>query len=1006
MNEAELKEVLRSQIHAKNAVLVLGAGVSLASSAGSKSWTQLIESGAATVVAAGCEPRSDFEESVRRRLEPPVDPYYLTEAASDVVRVLKRAGRFESWIDSEFATLKVNHPELIQALGQLDIPIFTTNYDTLVESVLKLQTVSPANPALMIRTASGGYPGIGHVHGVWSEPETCVITLGDYARIALDRGSGTAHRALSLTRSLVYVGFGAGMADENFEAVHLWAKERFGSVTQQHFLLCLEKDRSDLLRNLPPDINPISYGDHYSSLPSFVTSLCRSADGSIPVIPPTFARESALRAIKERVEDESLLIRFADPQNSSGLALIAPSLLPVPPEVFGRRDAVEDPKPKRLDAISLCGTSDAKLVVGGELSGVTSALQWMLFNRAEEVSNEVPLYLDARRFKGTRKNALEYEIRQRASAAGIIATPRSELPKFSLAIDNLHTCNDRGLQAVVLDLQTLGNPHVWFGCRQGSENHLVETLASRGLSLQTIYMGSLTKRDIARLAELADFSDSAALANRASAVIQQENLPRSAHSISLLLSVLARGERAEPLTRVTDLIQEYVGLLMTLSGESRSAGDTLTPGDLDAVCQEISRRLCSERVGSIPLQDFVTLVQDYFSSVLISVNPTDVLERLEQSRVLATTGGRIGFRQDSFLFFYAAKAALTDPPFAAFLKASLVYFAPVIKYYTAALRGDAGVLTRWLEIFRSIDRSRLIGAAFMDSDPANDPMSLEEFESAIEGDSSAPEKAAHEDEPDDDYGFSSDHDLEPFPTASQEEANGIFLQLIVLALGSTVLSQSDQVRDPVLRVTMLRELLVGHADLVDLIEQDPTYDEFVETFSEELRKENTQDDLEKFRQAFREVLPSFMGASLLVGGLASSRLRLSVKNLMADADAMSDAKVACMASLLALVLHVDGYGNQLRLLHSRVGKSRFLRVAIRQFAESDYLRSGEEVQGSHLEDFLVECIADTVLTSGYDQRNSVKGVARQRLQSRRKTWAVRSSAGQAELVAGELSDEF
>lgn len=199
----------------------------MASSEKSKSWTQLIASGASAVVQADCAPRADFEDTARKRLEPPVDPYYLTEAASDVIRILKRNGRFETWIDSEFSGLKVTQPALIQALGRLDIPIFTTNYDTLVESVLGLHPVSPTNPSLMIRTASGRYPGVGHIHGVWSEPETCVITLGDYARIVQDKGSGTVHRALSLTRFLVYVGF---------EAVHNWANERFGSASQQHFL--------------------------------------------------------------------------------------------------------------------------------------------------------------------------------------------------------------------------------------------------------------------------------------------------------------------------------------------------------------------------------------------------------------------------------------------------------------------------------------------------------------------------------------------------------------------------------------------------------------------------------------------------------------------------------------------------------------------------------------------------------------------------------------------------
>jgi hypothetical protein len=1000
---SEAADILRSQIRARNVVLILGAGVSMASSRAAKSWTQLILSGAEKVVSLDQAPRPDWFGSVKSRLEPPTDPYYLTEAASDVVRVLRGSGHYERWLTDEFERQRVDSPELFNSIQGLSMPILTTNYDTLIEDTLKLQSVPPTNPSLLLRVAAGDYSGIGHIHGVWTDPATCVLTQSDYALISQDHGSGTIHRALSLTRSLVYIGFGAGVSDANFEAVHNWANERLGATSNTHYLLCRDSELDAFSRTLPPDITAVPYGPDYAALPAFIDSLNRTKSSLTPVIPPTFARESALRAIKERVDDDSLLVRFAEPRALGNINLIPPSLIPVPPEAFVRRDPAGNSKAKRLVPHEISVEAETILVVGGELSGVSSALQWMLVDRSDKNADEVPLYIDARRLKPNRKNALEYEIRQRASAAGIVASPNGPLPLLSLAIDNLDHCSQRNLERIVQDLRTLESPHAWLGCRQGSENNIVETFASLNFQVQTIYMGTLTKRDIGHLAELGDFPSPATLANRTSAVLQQEHLPRTAHSVSLLLSVLARGERTEPLARVTDLIEEYVGLLMTLSGESRSAGDALTAADLDAVCQEVSKRLCHERIGDLPLQEFFTLVEEYFNSVLIPVKPMDVLDRLEQSRLLGTFGGRIGFRQDSFLFFYAAKAAVIDAEFAAYIKSFIVLFAPIIKYYTAAVRGDGDVLLRWLEVFANIDRSQLLGGAFVDSPPLRKPMTLEEFEGRVERSRSTSPELPKSEELDDDYDYDAERGIEPFPTDLEEEPSGIFLQLTVLALGSKVLSQSDQVRDPELRVAMLRELLRGHADLVDLIEQDPSFEELIASFGTDGSME-PEAELE-LRQTISEFLPSLVGAGLLGGGLASSRLRQSIKNLLGDKEADIDNKVMCMAAVLALVLHTDDYGNQLCQLYARAGHSRFVRTAVHQLAEIDYLASIEDPHGSGLEDFLVDAMADSVSTDGQAERTRVKARARQLLQTRRKTRAIRAAGSHPQIEAGEDSDD-
>ena len=1002
MDPNDAREALRSQIHTKSAVLLLGAGTSKATCSDAKSWVELIRSGARRVSDSGQAPFGDWEEGIEKSLSRD-QTYYITAAASDVARNLRAIGVFSSWIRDEFKNLKITRPDLLEAVSKLRLPILTTNYDTLIEDALTLRSVSPSNPALLQSIVTDRYPAVGHLHGVWTEPDTCVLDFGDYAAAAADHGSGTLLRALTVTRSFVYIGFGASLDDQNFSTVRKWAEDHLGATHHTHFLLCRDSDVASLETSLPPDVIPVGYGTSYDDLPGFLNSLIPTSDGTTPTIPLVVAREAAIASLLEHIEEDSLLLRFSESIERVRAPLVPPPLLPVPPEVFGRRDPATPLK--RLDAERLAVDQQCVLLVGDELSGVTSALEWMLLTRSASALDEVPLLISARRLKVNRANALDYEARHQASAAGVIAYPRGNLPRLSLAVDDLHSCGIGALGRLVKNLNTMDVAHVWFGCRSGAENEVSEVFAKLGFGVQIVYMGSLRSKDIEDLATLAEYPDPRSLSQRAVSVIRSENLPRSPHSVSILLSVLSKGDaKAGALAEMGGLIQEYVTLLMSLRGETVMGADTVTPSDLDKVLQEFAKRLCFLHQGSVGIDEFFRLVEEYFKQVLIPVASKDVLDYLLQCRMLYVRFDRIGFQQDSYLYLYGARAALTDVEFANHLRDSLLYYAPVVKYYAGIARGDAELLARCLARLEEVDRLGLRGGAFMNEYAERSAMSMEEFRSAIGKSAEVSPREVRAPDEGEEYEFSTEMDSDPFPTKLDDEPQGFFRQTILLDLASTVLREGDQVRDPDLRLKMLCAVLRGHGDLIDMLEQDPAFHEFVDKITFESEDDLSAEQVELARRSFRDALPSFLAAGLLGSGLRTARLRQSLGRIMADESAMKEPKVMAMASLLALLLHADDYGKILLDLHQRLGKSRFVRVAVTQFAVVDYFYSKDVVLGSAHEEFLVEMQADGVDSQDRAQRNVVRGLMRQELRRRKSIPQLRGRLHSSEITVGDAPD--
>ena len=92
-------------------------------------------------------------------------------------------GIYGDWLNRSIGKLQSTDPSVIQAISALNLPIVTTNYDELIETVTAKQAVTWHEPALFEQVLRGDYPGIAHLHGFFRRPETTVLGLESYFRI-------------------------------------------------------------------------------------------------------------------------------------------------------------------------------------------------------------------------------------------------------------------------------------------------------------------------------------------------------------------------------------------------------------------------------------------------------------------------------------------------------------------------------------------------------------------------------------------------------------------------------------------------------------------------------------------------------------------------------------------------------------------------------------------------------------------------------------------------------
>lgn len=283
-------EKLKKIIDSKGAYLFIGAGVSIWTTNdrhGCASWTGLLQNGLRELEKI--ELLASRERSILlERLNNPTDPDSLLEIASMIKSKfnLLQKDLFKLWLAESLGGLEAKKPELIEAIGQLDCPIFTTNYDPLLCKILNRK------PLTLKQYQNEGIAGNGtntyealkeyvvYIHGYYDDPDSIILTREDYLDI-LGRDFDQVYlKSRILEHTLIFIGYGNGLNDLNFTNLLTWITKKAQNAALPCYKVELEDEKEErmawnALNGRTDNIESVIYGQarEYQKLYTFIQSL-------------------------------------------------------------------------------------------------------------------------------------------------------------------------------------------------------------------------------------------------------------------------------------------------------------------------------------------------------------------------------------------------------------------------------------------------------------------------------------------------------------------------------------------------------------------------------------------------------------------------------------------------------------------------------------------------------------------------------------------------------------
>ncbi len=276
-------DVLRSAIEKHQALVLVGAGVSIRATKGQvvqvgkkkfplASWTGLLHHG-----VTYCEQwvKADLARGWAKAVRAEInvgDCGSLIGAGTKIEEKLKApGGLFVQWLKSTVGELKIVDDSVLKAIATLGLPIATTNYDRLLETITKQPAVNWTQRHKVQPILRGDAKGIIHLHGDWDDPKSVVLGHRTYAAVERDPHAQAILKEIFSSRIVLLIGFGGGLSDPNFGPLLKWVAEAFADSPYPHFLLCREKDRKSIKLDYP--IQPLVYGKSHTDLAPFLRSL-------------------------------------------------------------------------------------------------------------------------------------------------------------------------------------------------------------------------------------------------------------------------------------------------------------------------------------------------------------------------------------------------------------------------------------------------------------------------------------------------------------------------------------------------------------------------------------------------------------------------------------------------------------------------------------------------------------------------------------------------------------
>lgn len=266
---------LRNLTNKGKIAIVMGAGVSASTSPSSKiaTWKGLLEHGIKHCTENGTKP---LNHSSAQDLQKMLDSDDLDNWLAIATLIERKLGcpsdAWNKWISKTVGGLEVENPSLIEAIFSINAPILTTNYDTLLSSPALSQTKIPldwqqSNGTSLFERNPQGY--VLHLHGNVERPENIIFGIRSYTNISADEGFQSYLKHLSFSYGLLFIGFGSGFDDPNFQPLLEFIAEHGGPFDNYVLVRSGEESIFDKVKNL----NAVAYGDEHKDLPNFIRSI-------------------------------------------------------------------------------------------------------------------------------------------------------------------------------------------------------------------------------------------------------------------------------------------------------------------------------------------------------------------------------------------------------------------------------------------------------------------------------------------------------------------------------------------------------------------------------------------------------------------------------------------------------------------------------------------------------------------------------------------------------------
>lgn len=136
-------------------------------------------------------------------------------AASKVVDCLKEHGFYQKWLEELFGsllTLPVHKNQggvvgKLHSLQEQGALLVYTYYDTILDSAFHTVPVLLDDEEVVRSWAAHQTPGLLHVHGIYSKPESMQCDCVNYRQLVGDAAGGHVLREVCRSRSVIFLGF-------------------------------------------------------------------------------------------------------------------------------------------------------------------------------------------------------------------------------------------------------------------------------------------------------------------------------------------------------------------------------------------------------------------------------------------------------------------------------------------------------------------------------------------------------------------------------------------------------------------------------------------------------------------------------------------------------------------------------------------------------------------------------------------------------------------------------